>query len=647
MAVLITLSNLGIDLHTIFSSAEDFGIHLYFRRYKMLFAPYRRVFEHLRAVLRPAIAFEIWFTLIFLISVAPVSAWFMNWLVARSGQYAVSDNDLVAFFVSMHGSLFLFLSIGFVLAFWFAEQAGLLIIVVRAVRGRSVSVSRILWDHIKRLPALFRLGLLQAVVYLATAIPFIFGIGLTYWWLLREWDLYFYLNVQPLSWWIALLIAGTLSAAYLLLAVWLYIRWLFSTPVLVFEDARAIEALKKSWQQTRGRFREFGFPLAGCWLVVIISSLATTWLISAVAEKLILNTGSLKVMVPTVLATLALIAIVDLIWLIIGKSVHVMLMAHFYLETAEVTQEPRQTASAGPLPASVRKIAWLTAAVVLLSAGITAGMGFFQRLETNRDIEITGHRGSKVRAPENTLSALQQAIAEGADYAEIDVQTTADGAVVLLHDADLMRVASVSRRLRNIDYHELKDIDVGSWFGPEFSSERIPTLQEAIDVARGRIKLNIELKYTWADPALAKKVGNIVRRNGFASDCVVSSLNFEALTEIEKAFPELTTGFIVFQMIGDLSRMEFDFLSISAARVTPRLVKVMHRRERKVHVWTVNDLSNTISMIEMGVDNIITDEPKDIQRFIEEWNKLSYSEKIALMLRNLIVGLEAPRPEEL
>ncbi len=292
-------------------------------------------------------------------------------------------------------------------------------------------------------------------------------------------------------------------------------------------------------------------------------------------------------------------------------------------------------------------MAWLIAAVVLLSVGITAGMGFFQRLDTNRNIEITAHRGSKVRAPENTLSALRQAIAEGADYAEIDVQTTADGVVVLLHDGDLMRVASVSRRLRDVDYDELRDIDVGSWFAPEFSSERVPTLQGAIDVARGRIKLNIELKYTWADPALAEKVGNIVRRNGFASDCVVSSLNFEALTEIEKAFPELTTGFIVFQAVGDLSRMEVDFLSVSAARATPRLVRDLHRRGRKVHVWTVNDLSNALSMIEMGVDNIITDEPTDIRSLLEEWNMLSDGEKTALMLRNLIVGLEPLQPAEL
>ena len=198
-----------------------------------------------------------------------------------------------------------------------------------------------------------------------------------------------------------------------------------------------------------------------------------------------------------------------------------------------------------------------------------------------------------------------------------------------------------------MDYDELKDIDVGSWFASEFSSERIPTLQEAIDVARGRIKLNIELKFTWSDPVLAEKVGDIIQRNGFVPDCVVSSLNFPALTEIKRAFPELTTGFIVLQAVGNLPRMEADFLSISAARATPRLVRDAQRRGRGVHVWTVNDFNNALSMFEMGVDNIITDEPLDIRRWLEEWNELSNTEKIALMLRQLIVGIERTQPAEL
>ena len=93
--------------------------------------------------------------------------------------------------------------------------------------------------------------------------------------------------------------------------------------------------------------------------------------------------------------------------------------------------------------------------------------------------------------------------------------------------------------------------------------------------------------------------------------------------------------------------MEADFLSISAAQATPRLVRQLHRNDRAVHVWTVNDFNNVIAMVERGVDNIITDYPQDVRRFIEEWQALSDYERIVLMLRNLIVGLESPEPSGL
>jgi glycerophosphoryl diester phosphodiesterase len=615
----------------------------------MVFIRFRNVHTYLRNIIRPAIVFEFWFTLVFLVSFAPASGWLLNRLVAASGQYAVSDNDLVVFFLSTQGILFLILGIGFALAFWFAEQTGLLIISIKAIFEKKISVSPVLWQQMRHLPALLRLGLLQAAGYIAASIPFILGLGLTYWWLLREWDLYFYLNVRPWSWWIALTIAGVIAAAYLLLAAWLYTRWLFSIPILIFEDATPVAELRKSWQLTQGRFRELVLPLIICWLVIFTLSLTTTWLVSAAAAQLLNQSHlTLKVVVPTVAVTLALIALLDIMWFIIGKIVHVMLMVDFYRETTNAEQHmTRSTPAAGsPAPGVLKGIGGLIAAGVLI-IGIISGTAFLQGFNIHRTVDLTGHRGSKVSAPENTLSALRQAISEGADYAEIDVQTTADGEVVLLHDADLMRVASVNRRLRDMNYHELKDIDVGSWFAPQFSNERIPTLQEAIDLARGRIKLNIELKYTWSDPNLTRKVGEIIRQKDFASDCVVSSLNFQAVREVKQAFPELVAGFIVFQVAGNLSRMDANFLSINAAKATPRLVRQLHARERAVHVWTVNDFKNFISMIEMGVDNIITDHPRDLRGFLEEWNSLSDHEKIILMLRNIIVGIEPPQPSEL
>jgi glycerophosphoryl diester phosphodiesterase len=614
----------------------------------MPFVRYQRALEHLRFAFKPAIAFEFWSTLILMLSFAPASSWLLNRLVATSGQYAVSDMDLVAFFLSPQGILFLIFSIGFVLTFWFAEQVGLLIISVRAASEKKIAVSQVIWEQLAHFPALLRLGLLQAGIYFVAAIPFILGIGLVYW-LLLEFDIYFYVNIKPLSFWIALIITGMLSVAYFLLSAWLYIRWLFSIPILVVEHATPLGALRKSWRQTRGRFWKFAVPFAIWWVFVFLTSLPMIGLVRISAAKLLDYTGlTLKIVLPIVLITLVLITLLDIIWLIIGKIVHVMLMADFYIQTTDGEQRLSAPVATAKIlsPVAVKRIGWGIAGLALI-IGVVAGADFLQGFNIKRKIEITGHRGTKVRAPENTLSAVRHAIAEGADFAEIDVQTTADGVVVLFHDDDFMRVASLNRRLRDIKYSDLKDIDVGSWFSPEFSSERIPTLEEIIDLSRGRIKLNIELKYTWPDPTLMSKVVDVIRQNDFSSDCVVSSLNFSAVTEIKRSIPELITGFIVFKAAGNLSRLEADFFSISAAKATTRLVRQLHRNDRAVHVWTVNDFNNVISMVERGVDNIITDYPREVRRFIEEWQALSDSERIVLMLRNLIVGLESPEPSDL
>lgn len=109
-------------------------------------------------------------------------------------------------------------------------------------------------------------------------------------------------------------------------------------------------------------------------------------------------------------------------------------------------------------------------------------------------VQITAHRGASGSAPENTLIALQKAIEAGADYAEIDVQETSDGRLVLLHDPDLKRTTGLKKNIWQTTYNELKHLDAGSWFSDEFSAERIPLLEDAIELVRGKMLLNIELK---------------------------------------------------------------------------------------------------------------------------------------------------------
>jgi len=170
---------------------------------------------HLPAIAKPAIGFEFWFGLIAVVVFAPAVAWLLNQLVAYSGQRAISNSDLVAFFLSLHGILFFLLSLSMALAMWFAEQVGLFVISTTAVLDRKVSVSLALWEKIIRIPALVRLGLLQAMFYAAASIPFVCGVGLTYWLFLGTKDINYYLTARPWEWWAALAVAGTFVAEYL------------------------------------------------------------------------------------------------------------------------------------------------------------------------------------------------------------------------------------------------------------------------------------------------------------------------------------------------------------------------------------------------------------------------------------------------
>jgi glycerophosphoryl diester phosphodiesterase len=162
-------------------------------------------------------------------------------------------------------------------------------------------------------------------------------------------------------------------------------------------------------------------------------------------------------------------------------------------------------------------------------------------------------------------------------------------------------------------------------------------LEEAIAVCRGRLRLNIELKYNRDDPELAGLVGQILRQEAFIDQCIVMSLNWGPLRKFGAQFPEVPVGYIVFRSLGRLAEVRADAFSMNAGQMTTGLVRSIQKRGAQVHVWTVNDSSLALQMIELGVDNLITDRPGDMRRLLDDWESLEDSEKVALQLRRLLL----------
>lgn len=244
--------------------------------------------------------------------------------------------------------------------------------------------------------------------------------------------------------------------------------------------------------------------------------------------------------------------------------------------------------------------------------------------------KITAHRGSSYEAPENSIPAIQKAIENLADYAEIDVQQTKDGQIILMHDSNLLRTAGVNEFVWNLTYDELKEFDIGSWFSKEYEGTTIPTLNEVMELCKGKIKLNIEVKSNNKTPELEQKVAKLIEEYDFERQCVVQSVSYVSLKRIKEYNSNIQTGYILMAAIGNLEDKKFaDFFNVKSTFVNSQLVESAHKNGKEVHAWTVNTKNELRRMKVLKVDNIITDRPILAREVI-------YEEKFNNSLTNLL-----------
>ena len=256
---------------------------------------------------------------------------------------------------------------------------------------------------------------------------------------------------------------------------------------------------------------------------------------------------------------------------------------------------------------------------VILTAVVGGGLFYIYDLVRNGselseelliETEITAHRGSSRTAPENTIPAIDAAVEEMADSVEIDVQMTADGVVVLGHDASLKRVAGVNRSIASMTFEELEKLDVGSWFSSEYAGTRIPSLSEVLELCSQKTSLNIEIKYVGKNSELPEKTAEMVREYGMENQCVITSTNLSYLKRVKEALPEIRTGYIISAAYGNFySSEDVDFISIRSGFVTSALMQNAHEQGKAVYAWTVNTKSELERLTLLGVDGIITDRP--------------------------------------
>jgi glycerophosphoryl diester phosphodiesterase len=231
------------------------------------------------------------------------------------------------------------------------------------------------------------------------------------------------------------------------------------------------------------------------------------------------------------------------------------------------------------------------------------------------ELEIIAHRGYSARAPENTLASMDRAIAAGADAVEWDVHLTADGTPVVIHDDTLQRTSDGRGRVRDHTLEQLRALDFGGWFGREFAGERIPTLAEALERTRGRVRVYCEIKQG-ADTDEVDRIFDLVRDADRVGDVVFISFDWQTLARIHARDAEASTGFILDdrRLFDDaLERAAADpraLLDLDAGLVLrePALGRRALERGVPLAVWTVNRADQATRLRAAGVTRFTTNE---------------------------------------
>jgi glycerophosphoryl diester phosphodiesterase len=485
---------------------------------------------------------------------------------------------------------------------------------------------------------------------LLIAIPFLAAIGVVYLVLLDENDINFYLTDTPPEFRQAVVLAGAILAALAIVLLYQVAKWLLALPLGLFTGSRGGRALLDSAAATRGRVWTIAFWLAA-WLVsVALASTGITYLIGRLGGLLIPDLEAGLWLVATGLGlTLLLAGVANLGAQVFFTSLFPLLLVRLFVSMAG----PGRLAPAISRPGTLGETAsfripgkaFLGAGVAAL-AGVTLTAYFLAgSIDPEQSAVIIAHRGASGSAPENTMAAFERAIADGADWIELDVQENADGTVVVAHDSDFMKVARNGLKIWDATDDDLASIDIGSWYGPEFGDQRVPTLRQVLERARDEIGVVIELKYYGHDRELESRVVSIVEDAAMASEVMLMSLSRTGLGKAADLRPSWTRGLLATVSIGDLTRLDLDFLALNAAAATRSEIRRAHQRGMKVYVWTVNAPLQMSVMLSRGADGIITDEPAAARRVLALREQLSPLGQLVVWIAGetgLLKDLEEP-----
>ncbi|MGF1720695.1 hypothetical protein L4D20_11720 [Vibrio kyushuensis] len=565
----------------------------------------------------------------------PFDLWLSSKLMGFYGVNAIANQELLAFLLS---------PVGFLLTLWFVTQLSFAFFIEQS------TISILLAQHdLGKRSILDTFGLIiqrswrviKVVLAQSIGVSLLFATLLwcgrwVYGLMLNDWDINYYITNQLSSLWAAvgLLILITLPSVLLVLRYWA--NWWLALPLSLFQNCSQWQLFKQARRLSQDIYPHiFVGHVAWLFVRVAITAIFAGSILFTLGPILQWATSDPERYPWLMLVSLLLFGL-TLLLSFVDRFIYASCQYYVLrLQTKRLKLVNDQERFVG-LKQSTQRRASLSSVMLLLIAfaafnGYSDVRNFVKHLQTGTSGYITAHRGGGFNQPENSEAGIQYSISLGIRSTEIDVQVTKDGQVVVYHDKDLGRLLGSSLVVEESNYAEI----VAAYR----KQDRIPPplLTQLLDDYAQDIEFNIELKRYNQGFKLAIAMAKLLP--DYQQAMIVSSLDVELLTrtmsELTESRPkQLRYALIYAASVGEAEiEREVDMLMVSDQWLNTWRILEIQQREQEVLVWTINNSAAMQRLFLLGVDGIITDEPKlalDTQSVIDE---MDFSERALLTLR--------------
>lgn len=600
-----------------------------------------KVIEMIKYNLKTLVLFELLFKICTIFLCTPFFLRIFNWIMQIRGYQYLTLENIPSFFLHPLTFFLILLLILLMTAYTVFDITTLIVILDSSYQKQKIKMTTAIHFSLKKCRNIIHLQNLPIAFLVLFLIPFL-PIGISSNFIsslsIPEFILEYIIKNKVLL---------PLMIFLLCILTIILLHWMYSIHYFVLENCNFKEARKKSKELGKHKHLKDGFTLIFIQLVNVF--LYIFFLLLGITILLFINNAfpyELLLKSFTTTFTASFITITSLLVAVLATPIsYAGISVMYYFHKEEKKEKIKHIA--GEKKDTTQENKKIKKGIVLICIlALLVGTIFMYRIydgqivlpKTETNIEITAHRGASKEYPENTMRAFKGAKEMNADWIELDVQETKEGKIIVIHDSNLKRTTGVNKHVWELTYEEIKNLDAGSFMKEEFKNEKIPLLEEVVTFAKeNNIKLNIELKPTGKEKDFEKKVIELIKEAKYEKNCVLASQNYSVLENSKKINKEITTLYVMSFAYGDITKLEAaDHFSIEASSITENLVNKIHQENKQIYAWTINSEETMQKMIDLKVDNIITDNITLAKKVIEKNKETNFFEAYIKWIENFL-----------